>query len=134
MDQPIHGLGARVRSSLRACDVKYRMDRRGLGEMMRRGPGLHVRMREVAQGQLAKMAARAPRSKPKSGGRPSGELARSGRVEDLGIRPVYKGEPRMTMAVVFYAPYSAIQERRTHFMSSVMKQRFDNLSTDFSEG
>jgi hypothetical protein len=46
-------------------------------------------------------------------------------VEDLGVRPVFRGEPRMTMAVVFHAPYAAIVERRTHFMLGTLQYRPD---------
>lgn len=92
---------------------------------MRSDSGLHRRLHEVAQLQLARIRGRAPRSQPRSGGRPPGELANSGRVEDLGIRPVFRGEPRMTVAVVFHAPYTAIVERRTHFMLGTLQFRPD---------
>jgi hypothetical protein len=105
--------------------MRYTMDRSGIGKMMRSDAGLHRRLREVAQQQLGAMSRRAPRSAPGSGGRPPGELARSGRVEDLGVRPVFRGEPRMTMAVVFHAPYAAIVERRTHFMLGTLQYRPD---------
>lgn len=92
--------------------MKYTMDRRGIGKMMKVDPGLHRRLHEVARTRLAISRRRAPRD--------DGELARSGRVEDLGIQPVFKGERRMTVAVVFHAPYAAIQQRRTGFMNAAL--------------
>lgn len=92
--------------------MKYRMDRGGIGKMMKTDRGLHRRLHEVAHTRLAMARRRAPRD--------SGELARSGRVEDLGIKPVFKGEPRMTVAVVFYAPYAAIQHRKTGFLNAAL--------------
>lgn len=114
--------------------MKYRMDRSGIGQLMRRSPGIHRKLHEVAHEQVSRMAARAPRSKPGTGGRRPGSLASSGRVEDLGIRPVYKGEPRMTVAVTFYAPHAAIQQRKTGFMWPPPGSRFSSTGSDFSEG
>jgi hypothetical protein len=97
--------------------VRYEIDRRGIGRMMKSSPSLHRVLHQVANERLAMARARAPRSRPGTGGRTPGELAASGRVEDLGIRPVFKGEPRMTVAIVFHAPYAAIVQRRTGFMN-----------------
>jgi hypothetical protein len=48
------------------------------------------------------------------------ELRNSGRVEDLGVKPVMSGEPRMTVAVVFHARHAAAQEKRTGFLSGAI--------------
>lgn len=114
--------------------MKYKMDRSGLGKFMRSNPALQRRLHQVAREQRGRMSARAPRSKPGSGGRTPGTLASSGRVEDLGIKPVYKGEPRMTVAVVFYAPYAAAVQKRTGFMWPPPGSQFSKLPSDFSEG
>ena len=97
--------------------MKYQPDYTGIRAMMRKDPALHRKLHQVANERLAMARARAPRSKPGAGGRQPGALAASGRVEDLGIQPVFKGEPRMTVAVVFHAPHAAITQRRTGFMN-----------------
>lgn len=50
----------------------------------------------------------------------TGELANSGRVEDLGVKPVMRGEPRMTVAVTFHSRYAMDHEKRTGFLSGAV--------------
>lgn len=100
--------------------MRYTMNRSGIGRMMRSSPALHNVLRRTAQERLSMARARAPRSRPGDGGGVPGTLAASGRVEDLGIRKVFKGEPRMTVAVVFHAPYAAIVHKRTGFMNAAL--------------
>lgn len=95
--------------------MRYKMDRSGIGKMMRSHPGIHQQLRQAAQKGLRIAQSRVPVD--------TGELRSSGRVEDAGIQPVFKGEPRMTMRIVFHAPYAAIIERRTGFLSAALGKR-----------
>lgn len=95
--------------------MKYEMDRRGIGKMMRSDRGLQRRMFEAANKTLAIARGRIHNE--------SGSLASSGRVEDLGIRPVKLGEPRMTLAVVFHSRYAMDHEKRTGFLSGSVGNR-----------
>lgn len=88
------------------------MDRSGIGKMMRSHPGIHRQLHVAARKSLG-----VARSRINS---KSGSLAASGRVEDLGIQPVFRGEPRMTVAVVFHARYAMDHEKRTGFLSAAM--------------
>lgn len=98
--------------------MKYTMDRSGIRAIMQgKMPGLNHAVDRIARQRLAMMRARAPRSTPGSGGRTPGTLAASGRVDFLGVRPVFKGEPRVTWAATFTAPHAAITQRRTGFMN-----------------
>lgn len=79
---------------------------------MRRHPGIHRQLHQAGKRSLAVMRSRAPVD--------TGALRASGRVEDAGIQPVFKGEPRMTVRVVFHSRYAMDQQMRTGFMSSGM--------------
>lgn len=89
--------------------MKYTMDRSGIGRMMKDHPGIHRVM--ISSGHKTLAVARSKIHNV------SGELSRSGSVEDLGVRPVFRGEPRMTVAVVFRARYAMDYEDRTGFLS-----------------
>ena len=95
--------------------MKYKMDRSGIGKMMRSDRGIQRvmfqsahRVRAVARGRIHNQ---------------SGELANSGRVEDRGIQRVKRGEPRMTVAVVFHSRYAMDYEKRTAFLSGAVGSR-----------
>lgn len=95
--------------------MKYKMDRSGIGAMMKRHPGIHRQLHQAGQKTLAIAQSRAHVR--------TGRLRASGRVEDAGIQPVYKGEPRMTIRVVFYAPYAMDQEMKNGFLSGSVGRR-----------
>lgn len=94
--------------------MKYQMDRRGIGAMMKKHPGIHRQLHGSARTVLAVARGRARID--------TGDLRSSGRVEDLGVRPVRKGEPRMTVAVVFHSDHAAVEERRTGFLSGAISR------------
>lgn len=89
--------------------MKYTMDRSGIGRMMKSHPGIKNVVRGSAQKVLRVAQSRVPVR--------TGNLRSSGRVEDLGVRPVFRGEPRMTMAVVFHSEYAMDIEMKTGFLS-----------------
>lgn len=92
--------------------MKYKMDRSGIGRMMRSHPGIHRVLISAGHGGLARARSRINNR--------SGELSRSGSVEDAGIQPVFRGEPRMTVRVVFRARYAMDYEMRTGFLSAAL--------------
>ena len=87
----------------------YKINRAGLRKMMTSDPQLHRAMFTAGR-QILSVARSLARTD-------TGELRNSGRVEDLGVRPVRSGEPRMTVAVTFYARHAAAEEARTGFLS-----------------
>lgn len=95
--------------------MKYVMDKRGIGKMMRTDRGLQRALFQAANKTRAIARSRINNQ--------SGQLANSGRVEDLGIRPVKRGEPRMTVAVVFHSRYAMDHEKRTAFLSGAVGNR-----------
>lgn len=92
--------------------MKYEMDKSGIGNLMRRHPGIHRQLHQAGRKTLGIARSRIHNQ--------SGALARSGRVEDLGIRPVKMGEPRMTVAVVFHSRYAMDQQMKTGFLSAAV--------------
>lgn len=92
--------------------MKYVMDRSGIGKMMKSHPGIHRQLMQAGQKTRAVARSRIRNQ--------TGELARSGRVEDLGIQKVMRGEPRMTVAVVFHSRYAMDHEKRTGFLSGAV--------------
>lgn len=90
--------------------MKYTMDRSGIRGLMTKHPGIHRQLHQAGRKTLAVARSRIHNQ--------SGELARSGRVEDLGIQGVRRGEPRMTVAVVFHSRYAMDHEKRTGFLSA----------------
>lgn len=95
--------------------MKYRMDRSGIGQMMRRAPFIHQATRQGAQRSLAIARSQAPVR--------TGALRASGRVENAGIQPVMRGEPRITWRVVFHSRYAMDQEQKTGFLSAALGRR-----------
>jgi hypothetical protein len=91
------------------------MDRSGIGQMMRRAPFINNAVREGAQRTLRVAQSRARVL--------TGTNRASGRVENAGIQPVMRGEPRITWRVVFYAPYAMDQEMKTGFLSGALRRR-----------
>lgn len=91
------------------------MDRSGIGKMMKNHPGIHRQLHSAGHRSLA--IARSGINNR------SGELSRSGRVEDAGIQPVFKGEPRMTIRIVFHKRYAMDHEKRTGFLSAALGRR-----------
>lgn len=83
--------------------------------MMRSHPGIHRQLHQAARKSLAIAQSRVPVR--------TGALRSSGRVEDLGVRPVFQGEPRMTVAVVFHSRYAMDIEMRTGFLSAALGNR-----------
>lgn len=92
--------------------MRYEMDRSGIGKMMRSHPGIHRQLHQAGRKGLAVARSRINTK--------SGALARSGTVEDAGIQPVFRGEPRMTIRVVFRARHAMDHEKRTGFLSSAL--------------
>lgn len=92
--------------------MKYKMDRAGIGKMMRSHPGIHRQLFQAGNKTLAIARSRINND--------SGALSRSGSVEDAGIQKVFRGEPRMTIRVVFRARYAIDHEKRTGFLSAAM--------------
>jgi hypothetical protein len=83
--------------------------------MMRSAPFIDHAVRQGAQKTLAIAQSRAHVR--------TGRLKASGRVENAGIQPVKRGEPRITWRVVFYAPYAMDQEMKTGFLSGAVGRR-----------
>lgn len=94
----------------------YKINRTGLRKMMTSDPQLHRALFRAAQGGRAVMQSLTPVD--------TGELRSSARVEDLGVKPVASGEPRMTVAIVFHAPYAAIVQGRTGFVTGAIGGRW----------
>lgn len=90
----------------------YKINRAGLRRMMTSDPQLHRALFTSARQILSIARSLAPVE--------SGQLRASGRVEDLGVKPVASGEPRMTVAVVFHTRYAMAQEKRTGFLSGAI--------------
>lgn len=90
--------------------MKYEMNRSGIRGLMTKHPGIHRQVHAAGRKTLAIARSRIHNQ--------SGSLASSGRVEDLGIRPVKRGEPRMTVAVVFHSRYAMAHEKKTGFLSA----------------
>lgn len=90
----------------------YRINRSGLRRMMSSDSQLHRALHSSARNVLAIARSLAAVD--------TGELRGSGRVEDLGVRPVQSGEPRMTVAVVFHARHAMAEEKRTGFLSGAI--------------
>jgi hypothetical protein len=90
----------------------YRIQRRGLRAMMTSDPQLHRALHSSARQILSIAQSLAPVD--------TTELRNSGRVEDLGVKGVQSGEPRMTVAVVFHARHAMAQEKRTGFLSGAI--------------
>jgi hypothetical protein len=82
---------------------------------MTRHPGIHRQVHSAGKKVLAIAQSRVPVR--------TGELRSSGRVEDLGVKPVYQGEPRMTVAVVFHSRYAMDIEQKTGFLSGSIGRR-----------
>lgn len=95
--------------------MKYKMDRSGIGAMMKRHPGIHRQLHQAAQKSRAIAQSRVPVK--------TGRLRASIRVEDAGIQPVFQGEPRMTVRVVAHSRYAMDIEMRTGFMSAALGRR-----------
>jgi hypothetical protein len=95
--------------------MRYKMDRSGIGQMMKRAPFIDHAVRQGAQRTLAIAQSRARVL--------TGNNRASGRVENAGIQPVKRGESRITWRVVFYAPYAMDQEMKTGFLSGALKKR-----------
>lgn len=76
--------------------MSYTPDRKGIAGYLTSDPELRECLRLRAGMALA--AAQALMHKR------TGAMAASGRVEDQGVQPVFRGDPRMTLAVVFDAP------------------------------
>ena len=95
--------------------MKYEMDRSGIRGLMTRHPGIHRQLHSAGRKTLAIARSRINHK--------TYELSRSGRVEDLGIQRVFKGEPRMTVAVVFHSRYAMDHEDRTGFLSGSVGRR-----------
>jgi hypothetical protein len=47
----------------------------------------------------------------------TGELRGSGRIENVGVKKPFKGNPRITWAVSYYARHAAAVQGRTGFMN-----------------
>lgn len=92
--------------------MKYTMDRSGIGRMLRGHPGIQRQLFQAGNKTLAVARSRINNK--------TGNLASTGRVEDLGIKPVFRGEPRMTVAVVFHSRYAMAHEKKTGFLSAAM--------------
>lgn len=92
--------------------MKYRMDRSGIGKMMKSDAGIQRVVHSSARQVLAIARSRAPIKE--------GDLRASGRVEDLGVEKVFRGEPRMKVAVVFHRRYAMDAEKRTGFLSGAI--------------
>lgn len=92
--------------------MRYVMDRSGIGRMMRSDAGIHRVLLQSANKVKANARSRINNQ--------SGQLANSGRVEDLGVKKVQRGEPRMTVAVVFHSRYAMDHEKRTGFLSGAV--------------
>lgn len=90
----------------------YKINRSGLRKMMTSDPQLHRALFSSARQILAVAQSLAPVD--------TTELRNSGRVEDRGVRPVFSGEPRMTVSVVFHARHAMAQEKRTGFLSGAI--------------
>lgn len=90
----------------------YRIQRAGLRKMMTSDPQLHRALFSSARQILSVAQSLAPVD--------TTALRNSGRVEDLGVKPVVSGEPRMTVAVVFHSRYAMNQEIRTGFVSGAI--------------
>lgn len=87
----------------------YRINRTGLRRMMTSDPQLQRALFTGAQKVLSVARSLAPVQ--------TGELRASGRVEDLGVKAVKSGEPRMTVAVVFHSRHAAAMEAKYGFLS-----------------
>jgi len=83
--------------------------------MMKKHPGIHRVMLSAGHKTLAIAQSRATVK--------TGFNRNSGRVEDAGIQPVMRGEPRMTIRVVFHSRYAMDQEKRTGFLSGALGKR-----------
>lgn len=94
--------------------MRYRMDRSGIGRMMKSDSGIQRVM--FSAGQRVHAIARSRATVV------TGFNRNSGRVEDAGIEPVMKGEPRMKVRVTFYSDYAMDQEKRTGFLSGALAQ------------
>lgn len=94
--------------------MRYQMDRRGIGAMMKKDAGIARVVHSSAQRVRAIAASRAPVK--------TGALRSSGRVENAGIQPVVRGESRMTSQVVFHSRYAMDAEKRTGFLSGAIAQ------------
>lgn len=92
--------------------MKYQMDRSGIGRMMRSHPGIQRQLFQAGNKTLAVARSRINNK--------SGNLSASGSVEDAGIQPVFRGEPRMTVRVVFRARHAMAHEKKTGFLSAAM--------------
>jgi hypothetical protein len=95
--------------------MRYEMDRSGIGKMMRSSPGINQATRQAAQKTLAIARSRINTKTTR--------MASSGRVENAGIQPVYKGEPRITWRVVFYDPGAEAYDRKSGFLSGAIGRR-----------
>lgn len=95
--------------------MRYKMDRSGIGQMMKRAPFIHRKLFEAGNKSLAIAQSRVHVR--------SGRLRASGRVEDAGVQPVKRGEPRMTIRVVFHSRYAMDQEMRTGFLTAALGKR-----------
>lgn len=87
----------------------YKIRREGLRAMMTTDATLKRAITRSANNLLAIAISLAPEDQ--------GDLKRSGKVYDEGVKPVRAGEPRMTVAVVFNIRYAMAQEMRTGFLS-----------------
>jgi hypothetical protein len=97
----------------------YKINRSGLRKMMTSDPQLHRALFTAANKIHAVARSLAPVGKAPGDPHP-GRLRASGRVEDLGVKPVWSGEPRMTVAVTFYAPYAVAMEKKYGFLSGAI--------------
>jgi hypothetical protein len=95
--------------------MKYEPDWTGIRGLMTRHPGIHRQVHSAGHKVLAIAQSRVPVD--------TGALRSSGRVEDAGIQKVFKGEPRMTIRVVFHSRYAMDIEARTGFLSGALGRR-----------
>lgn len=91
------------------------MDPSGIRGLMTRHPGIHRQLMQAAQKSRAIAQSRVPVK--------TGALRASIRVEDAGIQPVFRGEPRMTVRVVAHSRYAMDAEMRTGFLSAALGRR-----------
>lgn len=90
------------------------MDRSGIGRMMKSDAGIQRVVHSSAQRVRAIARSRATVK--------TGFNRDSGRVEDVGVDRVFRGEPRMKFRVTFYSDYAMDQEDRTGFLSGALAQ------------
>jgi hypothetical protein len=88
----------------------YKINRAGLRKMMTSDPALNNAVRRGAETTKSLIQSRTPVD--------TGDLRSSARVENVGVKEVISGEPRMTWAVAFYARHAAAVQAKTGFMNA----------------